>query len=108
MSTGCSGQPHLDNKYLGFPDQALALVPSEQGSQGLDLNLGVKCVDMVIFAMGQEDAHEAVGIRVARSGHFGGPQKWTQKQSKMLVIYTDKFSLLLPEERVSHMTGWES
>lgn len=63
------GWSHLNDENLGFPNQALALVPFEEACQHRDFNFGIVGVNVVAFAMAQEDTHKAVGIHVAGSRH---------------------------------------
>lgn len=52
----------LNDKYLGFSNQALALVSFEQTS----FNFGVICINVVAFpVVAQEDTQEAIGIYMA-------------------------------------------
>lgn len=56
---------HLDDEDFGLPHQTLALVPLEEGSDVLNVDLAVMSEDVVILAMAQEHTDEAVRVHVA-------------------------------------------
>lgn len=55
---------YLNYKYLWLSYQTLALVSSEHVRDCLNFDLGIICVDMIVFTVTQEHTNKAVSIAV--------------------------------------------
>lgn len=59
---------YLNDKYLWFSYQTLALVSSEHVSDCLNFDVGIVCINVIILAMTQEHTNKTVSITVVILG----------------------------------------